>query len=240
MNTIALITCFNKEKTIQKVVQAACDCDEIDQVIVYDDASHDGSVKILKTLERLDKVHVVYGSDNIGVSAARNQLIGRCKPDDLIVFCDGDDIFMSGEKDKQIKVLKENPNLVFSYSDYIRDRGSNLLNITAGDYSYSKLKQYNFIPFSSVITRLDISFKKIHHEDYLCWLETLKDVALISVYYHGEKTYTYLDGGNGISRNLLKGFFATIRVKRKMRISIFEILVSTILYIFQALQKRMW
>ena len=240
MRVVALITCFNKEQTIEDVICKAKACKEIDNIIVYDDASTDGSVIILKRLAALQNVSVLFGRENIGVSLARNLLMTHTNINDIVVFCDGDDKFIPEIKDRQIKIMKENQDFVFSYSDYVRSHGSRTQAILAGPYKYGRLRLSNFIPFSSVVVRLKLNFSEIHHEDYLCWLQTLKNIDGNRVYYHSETTFIYSDNGNGISSNLWKGFVATIRIKRKVKISYLNIATSTFFYMLHTIKKRIF
>ena len=97
---------------------------------------------------------------------------------------------------------------------------------------------YNFIPFSSVLVRKKHQFEKKHHEDYLCWLFSLKGMNEISIHYFDRPTFYYNADRNSLSANMIKGLLATIAVKRHARIDYATILLGTLFYISQAVKKR--
>lgn len=77
-----------------------------DEIIVVDDGSTDGTVRVLETYG--DRIHVIRtsglgpsGARNAGVSAARGDLIG---------FLDSDDLWPPTSLESQIQVLTGNPS----------------------------------------------------------------------------------------------------------------------------------
>lgn len=234
----ALVTCFNKEKTIKQALKSYIKCENIDRIIIYDDKSTDNSTRILKKYSKLKKLEVIYGTKNLGVSRARNLLINFCN-DDIMVFFDADDVIDPIIKKKQIDEFIRNENLLFSYSDYTRVTLNKQIKVTSGKFSYSRLQNYNFIPFSSVIVRKKLFFKNIHHEDYYCWLVNLRSMSVQNIHYFNKNTFYYDGRHGGLSVNKFKGFLGTIDVKYRSEVPFYRILSGTIGYIFQAIYKRM-
>jgi glycosyltransferase involved in cell wall biosynthesis len=87
-----IISCYNQESFIKEAVDSAlaqpCDSKEI---IVVDDASRDGSVRILG--EYGDRIHLIKFEKNQGPVAARNAGVSIATGE-FLVFLDGDDLFL--------------------------------------------------------------------------------------------------------------------------------------------------
>jgi len=85
-----VIPCYNKEGTIGRAIRSALAQDHLDEVIVVDDGSTDGSAEIIKELvEENGQVRYVY-KKNGGVASARNRGVRECNSD-YFVLLDGDD-----------------------------------------------------------------------------------------------------------------------------------------------------
>lgn len=238
--TTALVTCYNKADFILQCVEALVKCKEIDIIIVYDDASTDASLDLLQqTFGECTKVIILSGTKNKGVAYSRNHLLASVKTG-LVIFADGDDIILSRAKDRQIQNFRQDPNNVFSYSNYERKSNLNTKYIKSGKFLYNRLKTHNFIPFSSVIIRYNdtITFEAIHHEDYMLWLTYLKGLSPCAIDYFEEATFIYNDVANSLSSNLLKGILSNFKIKRKAGIGIIETHLRTLAYLLIVTKKR--
>lgn len=236
----ALVTCYNKADFIVACVKALVECIEIDNVIVYDDASTDASLTLLqKSFAQNDKVEILNGTINRGVAFARNHLLSIAKGD-IILFVDGDDIVDSGTKDLQIRNFRCNLDKCFSYSDYERKSDFYTKHIKSGDYSYNRLKTHNFIPFSSVIIRGDLgmTFETVHHEDYIMWLLYLKGNHPHVVDYYEESTFVYNETNDSLSSSIWKGLLSNYKIKRRTGMGLMEAIGRTFLYIIIVGLKR--
>lgn len=238
--TTALVTCYNKANVVVRCVQSLVECKEIDSIIVYDDASTDASVALLrKSFSKNAKVKIVVGNINRGVAFSRNYLLTLAKGS-VIVFIDGDDVVESSAKDLQIKSFKDNYDTYLSYSDYERASNSRSKLVKSGNYSYGRLKTHNFIPFSSVVTRNDehISFETVHHEDYMMWLTYLKDKPKKAIEYFEKTTFTYNITDNSLSSNIWQGIISNYKIKRRIGIGHIEAFIRVLLYIIIVGLKR--
>ena len=238
MTVSALVTNYNKLESISLVLDALLSCSEIDNIFVYDDCSTDGSLELLKLYEERKQIKLTQGKVNIGVSAARNRLSEIAIQSEVYVYVDGDDIILPEEKASQINEFRGETKLVFSYSDYLRKHKDQTKYICCGNFDFERLTYYNFIPFSSVMSKLPLVFEPIHHEDYLCWLIHLKNIRLNQVHYFSRATFIYPDDQKGLSKNLMQGFWGTLRVKKKFGLKWRNIFFGTMIYLKQALSKR--
>jgi glycosyltransferase involved in cell wall biosynthesis len=240
MQVVALVTCFNKVQQIARVVSKLLECHEVDTIIIYDDCSTDGSRSVLTKLAEHERIEILLGQKNLGVSEARNILLRQFSENKIVVLVDGDDTVIPVEKDQQIQIFKSNSELVFSYSDYYRERDDRSKHIVAQPFDYQRLQKYNYIPFSSVITQLPLKFKKVHHEDYLCWLEFLSGLESERIYYHSTPTFEYTENRESVSANPVQGLIGTMKVKRLHGISRCEVYCGLFSYVLEAIKKRLF
>lgn len=81
-----LIPCYNQEKIIKQVVQAAINqTHKADEIIVVDDGSHDNSAKIVQKLP----VKLICHAQNRGLSPTRNTALSAARGE-IVLFIDGD------------------------------------------------------------------------------------------------------------------------------------------------------
>lgn len=67
-----VIPCYNEVRTVKQVVYDVLNVDLVDELIIVDDGSTDGTLDVLKELEaeQLDKVQILYHEKNQGKGAA--------------------------------------------------------------------------------------------------------------------------------------------------------------------------
>lgn len=94
-----IIPNYNNEKYLNKCIDSVlAQTFPIQEVIIYDDCSTDGSKEILKEYESRDsRVRVIYGEVNVGVSVARDTAI-KATSTDYVCMLDADDYFFSNKK----------------------------------------------------------------------------------------------------------------------------------------------
>ena len=80
----------------------------IKEIVVYDDCSNDHSLDILKDFAAKDpRVHVIYGTKNVGVSVARDTAIQNTTSD-YVCMLDADDFFYINEKiENEMKTVEQ-------------------------------------------------------------------------------------------------------------------------------------
>lgn len=151
------------------------------EILCIDDMSSDSSRKILtEYASKYKNVKPIFLTENAGVSNARNKGIENAKGR-YIAFLDSDDIWLPEKIEKQIKFMCEN-GYCFTFTGYrfIDANGKKLNTIVhaKSELTYEILLRHNAIScLTVVIDRFivkDIHMKKIHHEDYVAWLDILK------------------------------------------------------------------
>ena len=102
------LTCFNAEQTIERALRSALAQDWPDfEVVVVDDASSDGSWKIVKEFSQRDpRVKPVHHAVNLGPAAARNTILDVATGS-IVAFFDDDDESLPERIRLQYKTLRE-------------------------------------------------------------------------------------------------------------------------------------
>lgn len=121
-----ILPLYNSEKTVINSLdslkqQTAVNC--IREIIIVDDGSEDQSAEIVNQyiLDNSDlPIKYIY-QDNSGASAARNKGI-KAAEGDFIALLDSDDIWYPNKLEKQIKVFKTNPEIVFLGTGYLNKK----------------------------------------------------------------------------------------------------------------------
>jgi glycosyltransferase involved in cell wall biosynthesis len=99
------------------------------ELIVCDDASHDGTVALLERFlgEAPFPVHVVVNSRNLGSTRNFDQALGRASGD-FLALADQDDLWLPQKLEVMVRRLEENPDIGGVFSDaYLMDDEDRLI-----------------------------------------------------------------------------------------------------------------
>ena len=93
---------YNNEQYIQQCLESIlAQTYPIKEIVVYDDCSTDGSKDILDRFAAKDnRINVIYGKQNVGVSAARDTAIQNTTSE-YVCMLDADDYFYSNDKSEK-------------------------------------------------------------------------------------------------------------------------------------------
>lgn len=183
-----VIPAYNAEKTIDKAIQSAIGQTYPDlEVVIIDDCSQDGTVKIATDYAKTDdRIRVLQNQTNRGVAFSRNRGVEEAKGE-WIAFLDSDDRWDMAKLEKQAALLEENPSCPLCFTGSAFENGEGLrcsytLPVPEKIKYHDLLKQ-NLISCSSVLVKKEILIKfpmksdpKIH-EDLATWLKILQDGA---------------------------------------------------------------
>lgn len=183
-----VIPAYNAEKTIEKSIQSAIGQTYSDlEVVIIDDCSQDGTVKIATDYAKTDdRIRVLQNQTNKGVAFSRNRGVEAAKGE-WIAFLDSDDRWDMSKLEKQADLLEQNPScsLCFTGSAFENGEGIGCSYTLAvpEKMEYHDLLKQNLISCSSVLVKKEILIKfpmksdpKIH-EDLATWLKILQDGA---------------------------------------------------------------
>ena len=190
------------------------------EMILIDDCSTDSSEKIIKEYMRVDnRIRYIKLEENIGVSSARNKAIEKSKGR-YIAFLDSDDIWKSNKLKEQIDfMIKTKYYFTFTSYDIIDEFGNIMLDEVKCRkvLNYKKALKGNSIACLTVIIDRNyinnILFKNVKHEDYLLWLNILKQ-GVIS-YGLQKNLSSYRKVTNSLSSNKIKSAMWTWDIYNK-------------------------
>ena len=245
-NLVSIITpAYNAEKYIKDTIESVIAQTYTNwEIIIVDDASKDNTVNIIKNYQLKDRrIKLISLEKNQGVANARNTAIKNAKGQ-YVAFLDADDVWEKEKLVVQIKFMQDN-NVTFSYHAYKLFDLSNQKQkeiFVPKSLNYKELLKGNTTG-SCLTVCLDrkivnhIYFPKEKHEDYICWLNILKQYD-ITAFGINKVLGTYRIGKKSISSNKLKSAVWNWNVYRKsQKLSMIESLYYMYFYIINGLKK---
>lgn len=107
-----IIPAYNCERFIEKAIASIIEQPEVNEIVVVNDGSTDGTALLLDELQEQNSILKIYHHENKlnkGRSASRNLGIQKATGD-FIAFLDADDYFLPNRFTNDIKVFQENIN----------------------------------------------------------------------------------------------------------------------------------
>lgn len=167
-----VIPVFNGERYIAEAINSIIQqtYNKI-EIIVVDDGSKDNTAEIVKAF---NQVRYIY-QENQGVSAGRN--IGMSVAGgDYLAFLDADDLYIPEKVEKQVDILKNNPDVDVVYNDGIEaDKNKRIINILKSECVFENrldfaafllFRQIIPVPASIMIRRKCIEDKIFYNKKY--------------------------------------------------------------------------
>lgn len=213
--------------------------------IVIDDNSNDNSYKKILELSKKDfRIKILKNEMNLKAAKSRNRGL-KIAQGEYITFIDADDLWDLNFLEKQINLIKEkNCSVVFaSYERKTEDLKEYLGNyIVPEKVSYKELLKTNYLSCLTVVYKrekfnnLRFNEKLKMHEDYVMWLELLKEE---NAYSNQEVLATYRIRKNSVSRNKIKNLLYMYFVFRKIiRLNFIKTMYYLFNYIYYGLKKN--
>lgn len=118
--SIALIPCYNGDKFLRESVLSLLEqTHSLDQIIVIDDGSTDGSRATIQALERRHpSVRGIYYDENHGKAACLNECFERFSPT-YFFLQDADDVAQPNRIERQVAFMEGHPEVACS-SSFVR------------------------------------------------------------------------------------------------------------------------
>ena len=184
---ISIITpVFKSEKFIKLTIESVLNQTYQNwELIIIDDASTDGSAKIVESFAvRDERIKLIKLDSNKGPAAARNRGIKEAAGR-YIAFLDSDDLWYKDKLEKQIIFMQKN-EYAFTFTGYekIDEKGKKIGNILPfkGQVTYHDLLKSNHIGCLTAMIDLKILGYKMYmpdikkRQDQGLWLEILKEI----------------------------------------------------------------
>ena len=213
------------------------------EIILVDDGSTDSSGRLCDELAKKDdRIMVVNTEKNMGVVKGRNHLIDLANGK-YIAFLDADDYWHSQKLEKQINFMKEK-GAAISCTEYTRVREDETkINevVIKEEISYKDMLKNNYLGCLTVIYDAQKLGKRYFkqrdkNEDYVLWLEIVKEVKVIYGLKENLAFYRVLDNSRSSNK------FKTAKVRWEIyrneeKLSFFSAIYYFIHYAFFALKK---
>lgn len=105
---VILLSTWNGEKYLRQQLDSLLNQSIIDRIhiLVRDDGSSDGTLKILKTYEKTGKLNF-YQGENLGSTQSFFQLLEDAPDADYYAFCDQDDYWLPEKIEKAVKGIED-------------------------------------------------------------------------------------------------------------------------------------
>lgn len=178
---------YNAERFLEETLRSVMNQTIKDiEIICVNDCSKDKSVEIIKKLQKEDKRIVLLENEtNMKVSQTRNNGVRIAKAD-WVALLDSDDKWEPTYLEKVIARRDETGGRLISTScKYMSNEGELLEGefIVDEEITYKKLLKQNKILCSSVFIDKALLekypfFADAVHEDYVCWLNILKEIGV--------------------------------------------------------------
>ena len=215
------------------------------ELIIIDDASSDGSVKIAESFATKDKrIKLIKLDSNKGPAAARNRGIKEASGR-YIAFLDSDDLWHKDKLEKQIIFMQKN-EYAFTFTGYekIDEKGKKIGNILPfkGQVTYHDLLKSNHIGCLTAMIDLKMLGCKMYmpdikkRQDQGLWLEILKEID--KAYCLNKVLGKYRIRKDSISINKIANIKFQWQLYRELeKLSIIQSLYYMLWYTFYGIRK---
>lgn len=179
-----IMPAYNSEQFIEKSIRSALmqTCSNL-EIIVIDDCSKDGTVQIVQKLaQEDDRVRLIQNETNLGAANSRNKGMD-CSRGAYVALLDSDDIWYPEKLEKQIKLAEETgAGLLYSSYAMVDEQGKKKCRdfVVNEQITLESMLRKNEIGCSTVLLRGDVIQQRrfsnaYYHEDYVLWLQLLKE-----------------------------------------------------------------
>ena len=240
-----IVPMYNAEKFIRKTIESVlAQTYQNWEMLIMNDVSTDNSLAVVSGYAKKDKrIKIINTEKNVGVVKGRNFLIDLASGK-YIAFLDADDYWHNEKLEKQIKFMKEK-NASISCTEYTRVKeNEEKINdvIIKEEISYNDMLKNNYLGCLTVIYDAKKIgkryFKELEkNEDYVLWLEIVKDVSTIYGLKENLAYYRVLD--NSRSSNKVKTAKVRWEIYRKIeKLSLLKSLYYFLHYAIRAVLKN--
>lgn len=245
-NLVSIITpLYNKEHYIAETIRSVQVQTYTEwEMIIVDDCSTDGSVRIVEELcENDSRIRYSKNQSNLGAAESRNRALALAEGR-YIAFLDADDLWAKEKLQKQISYMKQN-ECVFCYTacGVVDEKGNEAgkVRYIPEKVDYHSLLKGNCIPcLTVVLDRVkipDIKMQKMGHEDYALWLKILQRIDQAQGI--NEVLAYYREYGSSLSGNKLVAAKWTWKIYRKhLNLGFWKSCYYFLHYFYNAVSKR--
>ena len=237
---------YSVEKYIRQSIESVINQTYKDwELLIMDDCSKDSSYQIMEEYAAKDeRIKIHRAEKNKGVVKVRNSLTQMANGR-YIAFLDSDDLWMNEKLEKQLLFMKKHDAKI-SCTEYTRvnetnDRINDIIVIER--IKYSDLLKNNYLGCLTVIYDASAIGKREFkerdkNEDYVLWLDIIKDVKII--YGLKEKLAMYRVLSNSRSSNKIDAAKVRWEIYRKYeKLSLLKSMYYFTFYAVKAVTKNL-
>lgn len=179
-----IMAAYNSEKTIEQAINSVLNQTYPDfELLVVNDCSKDGTVKVVENLAAKDcRIRLIFNDKNRGVSYTRKHGLKEAKGS-WIAILDSDDAWAPEKLEKQIELQRQtNADLLFTGSAFMDSDGRPIdwYLHAPSEVAYRQLLKHNVLSNSSALVRKELYAEYYAvgdgmHEDFAIWLSILKE-----------------------------------------------------------------
>lgn len=212
-----VLNCYNEQNYVAEAIESILNqtaVENILEIVIVDDGSQDSTPAIVSRYAESNKKIKFIKQNNYGIPCARNTGV-RHSASTWVAFLDGDDIWVATKIEKQLKIIKENPEIDFIYGDsYTFNKRSDILRRTRSFNQLGKYQEYYYfllgqpiVPSSVMLKRSCFDNAAGFDESFLCchdtefWLRLLPDCKF---FYLSEPIFYRRQHNSSISSNALR------------------------------------
>ena len=238
-----IIPVYNSQKYINKTIKSVFKQTYKNwKLIIIDDASTDGTIKIVEEICKKVKKKIIILKNNVnrGQAFSRNRGLKLSKSK-FVTFLDSDDFWDKNKLKNQIKFMLSN-NYDFTYTDYKIIKNNQIKKIIVLDfYNYKRFIHNSSINTCSMIIKKkiikNIYFKNLRiSEDYFFKCQILRKGY---IGYRCPRSYAYyLLRKDSVQSNRLSVFFSLWTINRNLNnINFIQNIISIFFIIVNSLRK---
>ena len=179
-----IMPAYNAEKYIEKAIMSVVNQTYTNwELIVIDDGSKDSTSEIVEKLVKKDERIAFFANEkNMGVARTRNRGFDLAKGE-YVALLDSDDIWLEEKLEKQLVLFTETDADIV-YTSYgiidVEDKKYKENYLVPPQTDFEKMLGENHIGCSTVLLKKSVTEKyrfneNFYHEDYVLWMQLLKD-----------------------------------------------------------------
>lgn len=245
MNIISIVMpAYNAAQYIEQSIESVLKQSYTNwELIIVDDCSIDDTYKIVEKLcITEERIKLFRMNENSGVAMARNFAISMSRGK-YIAFLDSDDLWLPDKLEKQLNLMQEKKAVISytAYRQFSMEKVGNLVSVPE-QVTYKQLLKGNVIGCLTVMLdkeRLgNLQMKKARHEDYILWLDILKQGN--TAYGLQEDLARYRKSETSLTSNKKRSALWTWQVYRQhQELSFFSSIYYFIFYVCKGLLKHL-
>ena len=153
------------------------------ELIVIDDQSSDGTLKLVQSLAMLDnRIRLVRNEQNMGTAHSRNRGM-ELSAGRYVAFLDSDDSWYPRKLEKQLALMEQKgADLCYSSYAMVSESGQRKCDdfMVSPQVTLESMLRMSEIGCSTVVMRRQLAERyrfdrRFYHEDYALWLSVLRD-----------------------------------------------------------------